>query len=40
VDENEEITESNPTISKKNLYDYYLATRVLIPRKTVEHFSL
>ncbi|MDA3839908.1 MAG: phage major capsid protein [Patescibacteria group bacterium] len=33
VDENEEITESNPTISKKNLYDYYLATRVLIPRK-------
>lgn len=33
VDENEEVTESNPTIDKKNLYDYYLATRVLIPRK-------
>ncbi|MCF7819881.1 MAG: phage major capsid protein [Candidatus Pacebacteria bacterium] len=33
VAENQEITESNPTVSKKNLYDYYLAARVLIPRK-------
>lgn len=33
VGENQQITESNPTIDKKNLYDYYLAARVLIPRK-------
>lgn len=33
VGENVTITESNPTIDKKNLYDYYLAARVLIPRK-------
>lgn len=35
VGENETITESNPTIGKKNLVDYYLATRVLIPRKLI-----
>ncbi|NCD40563.1 MAG: phage major capsid protein [Bacteroidia bacterium] len=33
VDENETITESNPTLNKKTLGDYYLAARVLIPRK-------
>ncbi len=33
VGENEEITESDPTISKKNMHDFYLASRVLIPRK-------
>lgn len=33
VGENQNITDSNPTIDKKNLYDYYLAARVLIPRK-------
>ena len=33
VGENTEITESNPTIDKKDLVDYYLAARVLIPRK-------
>jgi len=33
VGENETITESNPTIGKKTLVDYYLAARVLIPRK-------
>ncbi len=33
VGENETITQSNPTVGKKNLYDYYLAARVLIPRK-------
>jgi HK97 family phage major capsid protein len=33
VTENEEITESNPTITKASLDDYYLATRVLMPRK-------
>lgn len=33
VAENETITQSNPTVGKKNLYDYYLAARVLIPRK-------
>ncbi|MCX6795811.1 MAG: phage major capsid protein [Candidatus Falkowbacteria bacterium] len=33
VGENANITESNPTIDKKNLSDYYLAARVLIPRK-------
>lgn len=33
VGENESITQSNPTVGKKNLYDYYLAARVLIPRK-------
>lgn len=33
VGENEEITESNPTITKTDLSDYYLATRVLMPRK-------
>ncbi len=35
VGENTEITESNPTLSKKNLGDYYLAARVLIPRKLI-----
>jgi len=35
VGENAEITESNPTIGKKNLVDYYLAARVLIPRKLI-----
>ena len=33
VSENEEITESEPTVGKKTLDDYYLATRVLMPRK-------
>ena len=33
VDENELITESDPTVNKKNLVDYYLAARVLIPRQ-------
>lgn len=33
VGENDTITESNPTIGKKDLVDYYLAARVLIPRK-------
>lgn len=33
VSENEEITESAPTIDKTDLNDYYLATRVLMPRK-------
>lgn len=33
VGDNEEVTESNPTIIKADLDDYYLATRVLIPRK-------
>lgn len=33
VGENEEVTESNPTVGKKTLDDYYLATRVLMPRK-------
>ncbi len=33
VGENQTITQSNPTVGKKNLYDYYLAARVLIPRK-------
>jgi len=33
VGENEEITESNPTIQKTDLSDYYLATRVLMPRQ-------
>ena len=31
--ENDEIDESNPTVGKKDLDDYYLATRVIIPRK-------
>lgn len=35
VGENEEVTESNPTISKKDLVDYYLAARVLVPRKLI-----
>lgn len=35
VGENAEITESNPTIGKKNLADYYLAARVLIPRALI-----
>lgn len=35
VGENESITESNPTIGKKNLVDYYLAARVLIPRQLI-----
>jgi HK97 family phage major capsid protein len=33
VDDNDSITQSNPTIEKKSLADYYLAARVLIPRK-------
>jgi HK97 family phage major capsid protein len=33
VDENDTITESNPTVGKKDLDDYYLAGRVLAPRK-------
>lgn len=33
VDENDDIDESNPTTSKVTLNDYYLATRVIIPRK-------
>jgi len=33
VAENQNITDSNPTIEKKNMHDYYLAARVLIPRK-------
>lgn len=33
VGENEDITESNPTITKSDLVDYYLGARVLIPRK-------
>jgi HK97 family phage major capsid protein len=33
VGENTEITESNPTIQKTDLSDYYLATRVLMPRQ-------
>jgi len=35
VGENDLITESNPTIGKKDLVDYYLAARVLIPRKLI-----
>ena len=35
VDENTEITESNPTILKKDMADYYMATRVLIPRQLI-----
>lgn len=35
VDENTEITESNPTIVKKDMADYYMATRVLIPRQLI-----
>lgn len=35
VGENDEITESNPTIAKKSLTDYYLAARVLIPRQLI-----
>jgi HK97 family phage major capsid protein len=33
VGENAEITESNPTIQKQDLADYYLAARVLMPRQ-------
>jgi len=33
VDDNDSISQSNPTIEKKSLSDYYLAARVLIPRK-------
>jgi HK97 family phage major capsid protein len=33
VGENELITDSDPSVGKKNLDDYYLATRVLMPRK-------
>jgi len=33
VDDNASIDQSNPTIEKKSLSDYYLAARVLIPRK-------
>ena len=33
VDDNDNIAQSNPTIEKKSLSDYYLAARVLIPRK-------
>lgn len=33
VAENDLVTESNPTIGKKTLDDYYLATRVLMPRQ-------
>jgi len=33
VGENEEISESTPTIQKTDLSDYYLATRVLMPRQ-------
>ena len=33
VGENEEISESDPTIDKTNMHDFYLAARVLIPRK-------
>jgi HK97 family phage major capsid protein len=33
VGENTEITESNPTTTKTDLTDYYLATRVLMPRQ-------
>jgi HK97 family phage major capsid protein len=33
VGENDLITESNPTVGKKDLVDHYLAARVLIPRK-------
>jgi HK97 family phage major capsid protein len=33
VGDNQNITESNPTIEKKNLHDFYLAARVLIPRR-------
>jgi HK97 family phage major capsid protein len=33
VGENTEITESNPTIQKQDLSDYYLAARVLMPRQ-------
>lgn len=32
VGQNASITESNPTLDKDNLDDYYLATRVIIPR--------
>lgn len=35
VAENTEITESNPTITKKTLVDYYLGARVLIPRQLI-----
>ncbi|MEI8360951.1 MAG: phage major capsid protein [bacterium] len=33
VDDNETITDSDPTIEKRSLSDFYLAARVLIPRK-------
>ena len=33
VAENATITASDPTVGKKDLVDYYLATRVLVPRK-------
>lgn len=33
VDDNDTVTESNPTLSKKTLNDYYLAARVLMPRR-------
>lgn len=33
VGENVEITASDPTVGKKDLSDYYLATRVLMPRQ-------
>lgn len=36
VGENEEITESNPTISKKDLNDYYIGARVLIPYQLLD----
>lgn len=36
VGENTEITESNPTTDKKTLNDYYLATRVLMPRQLLK----
>jgi len=36
VGENAEITESNPTTEKKTLNDYYLATRVLMPRQLLK----
>lgn len=36
VGENTEITESNPTVGKKSLNDYYLAARVLMPRQLLK----
>jgi HK97 family phage major capsid protein len=39
VGENAEITESNPTTGRQTLNDYYLATRVLMPRKLLNTSS-